>query len=211
MVSPSNILARGKRSYFANCTEAHLNTAKPTILSFASYTRGGIPVLVQLPSHVQKHIETIAKHEQDFFARRTLAERIADKIAAFAGNFKFVLLHLSVFCGWIVWNTSHLVPHFDAIPFPLLATSVALEALLLASIILMRQSGLGKRADERDHLMLQVLLLVEREMSAVIQMNREFADRLNLPAASDQEIQELAQPTPIDNMAQKIQENLSRE
>jgi uncharacterized membrane protein len=167
---------------------------------------------MQLPSHVREHIETIAKHEQEFYSRRTFGERIADRIAAFAGNFKFVSLHLAIFSGWILWNTytSH-VPHFDPAPFPLLDTIVALEAILLASIILMRQSGMAKRAEERDHLMLQMLLLAEKELSALIRVNQELANRLNLPAAQDQEIEELAKPTPIDSVAQTIQENLARE
>lgn len=166
---------------------------------------------MQLPIHLREHIETIAKHEQEFYSRRTFAERIADRIAGFAGNFKFVSLHLAVFSAWIFWNVSHRFPHFDPLPFPLLDTIVALEAILLASIILMRQSGLGKRADERDHLMLQILLLAEKELSALIRVNQELAKRLNLPAAKDEEIQELAKPTPIDNVAQTIQENLSRQ
>jgi uncharacterized membrane protein len=166
---------------------------------------------MQLPNHVREHIETIAKHEQEFHSRRTFAERIADRIAGFAGNFKFVSLHLAVFSAWMFWNISRRFPHFDPAPFPLLDTIVALEAILLASIILMRQSGLGRRADERDHLMLQILLLAEKELSAVIRMNQELANRLNLPTAKDEEIQELAKPTPIDCVAQTIQENLSRE
>ena len=51
-------------------------------------------------------------------------------------------------------------------PLPALALFVALEAILLASFILMRQGLLAKRADERSHLMLQLLLLAEKEMES---------------------------------------------
>ena len=166
---------------------------------------------MQLPIHVREHIETIAKHEQEFYSRRTFAERIADRIAGFAGNFKFVSLHLAFFSAWMLWNISDRFPHFDPAPFALLDTIVALEAILLASIILMRQSGLGRRADERAHLTLQILLLAEKELSALIRMNQDLANRLNLPAAKDQEILELAKPTPIDSVAQTIQEKLGRD
>jgi uncharacterized membrane protein len=94
----------------------------------------------------------------------------------------------------------------------LLDTVVALEAILLASFILMRQSGLAKRADERDHLMLRILLLTEREVSTVIRMNQQMAERIGLGAISmDEEIKEMAKPTSIDNVAQIIQENLTGE
>src|SRR6202046_2856331 len=167
---------------------------------------------MQIPSHIQEHIETIARHEQEFNSKRSRTERIGDSIARFAGSFSFVLLHIAVFLAWMVVNLVPGTSHFDPLPFPLLDTIVALEAILLASFILMRQSGLAKRADERDHLMLQILLLTEREVSAVVNMNQQIAERVGLSAISrDVEIQEMAKPTSIDNVAQTIQENLASE
>ena len=167
---------------------------------------------MQIPSHIQEHIETIARHEQEFNSKRSRTERIGDSIARFAGSFSFVLLHIAVFFAWMVVNLVPGTSHFDPLPFPLLDTIVALEAILLASFILMRQSGLAKRADERDHLMLQILLLTEREVSAVVNMNQQIAERVGLSAISrDVEIQEMAKPTSIDHVAQTIQENLVSE
>ena len=160
-------------------------------------------------SHIQDHIDTIAKHEQDFHAGRSRAERIGDRIAAFAGSFPFAF-----FAAWMLINTLSIVGirHFDPSPFPLLDTGVALEAILLASFILMRQSGLAKRADEREHLMLQILLLTEKEVSAVVRMNQQIAEHLGLLNISkDEEIKELGRPTSVDEVAESIQENLSRE
>jgi hypothetical protein len=60
----------------------------------------------------------------------------------------------------------------------------------------MRQSGLAKRADERDHLMLQILLLTEREVSAAVRMNQQMAERIGLGVIStDEENKEIAKPT----------------
>ncbi len=117
-----------------------------------------------IPNFVQDHVATIAKHEQDFLANRSKAERLGDAIATFAGSFPFVVVHIACFTLWITLNTANMkaVPHFDPRPFALLDTCVALEAILLASFILMRQSGLAKRADEREHLMLQILCLRRR-------------------------------------------------
>jgi len=164
------------------------------------------------PNHVQEHADTIAKHEQEFIANRSAAERLASRIAGFAGSFSFVLIHVGVFAVWIIINTRGIggIPRFDPNPFSLLATCVALEALLLASFILMRQSGLAKRADERDHLMLQMLLLAEKELSAVVRMNQQIAERMGLRSVSkDEEIQKLGQPTSIDEVARTIQDTLS--
>lgn len=167
---------------------------------------------MQIPSHVQEHIDTIARHEQEFLAKRSRADKIGDAVAGFAGNFAFVIIHLGVFIIWICVNSRGTGARFDPAPFPLLDTIVALEAILLASFILMRQSGLAKRADERDHLMLQILLLTEREVSAIVNINQQIAERIGLRAIStDQEIKEMARPTSIDNVAQIIQKDLTGE
>jgi uncharacterized membrane protein len=165
-------------------------------------------------SHVQKHIDLIAKHEQDFLVRRTAAERLGDSIAGFAGSLSFVCIHLVIFVGWIVFNTISFnrIQHFDPAPYSLLGTFVALEAILLGSIILMRQSRMSRRAEERDHLMLQILLLTEKEITAVLGMDRQIAGKVGLrQVATDQEIEQLSRHTSIDEVAQTIKENLPAE
>jgi uncharacterized membrane protein len=169
---------------------------------------------MQTPNHLQDHIETIAKHEQDFQANRSRGERIGDRIAAFSGSFPFVAIHIIFFLGWMAINTlsASSLRHFDPYPFPLLDTCVALEAILLASFILMRQSGLAKRADEREHLMLQILLLTEKEVSAVVRMNQQIAEHFGLLNISkDEEIRDLGRPTSVDAVAATIQEKLANE
>jgi uncharacterized membrane protein len=160
-------------------------------------------------SHVQEHIELIAKHEMEFMAARTRAERIADSVAAFIGSLQFVGVNLLVYSTWIVVNTLLPAKHFDPRPFALLQTCVAIEAIFVASFILIRQGRLGRRSDERDHLMLQILLLTEKEVTAVLGMDRKIAEQMGLGrAANQEEVRELSQDTSIDAMAQTIKENL---
>jgi uncharacterized membrane protein len=161
--------------------------------------------------HLQEHIDVIAKHEQEFLSSRTSAERLGDALAGFAGSFWFVSIHIAIFVLWIVFNTLPQSPihHFDPSPFPLLGTVVALEAILLASIILMRQARMSRRSDERDHLMLQILLLTEKEITAVLTMDRRIADQVGLePMQNEKELEQLSQQTSIDEVAQTIKENL---
>jgi uncharacterized membrane protein len=169
---------------------------------------------MQPSHHVQEHIDTIARHEQEFLERRTTVERLGDSIAAFVGSLGFVALHLALFLAWILVNRLPLahIPHFDPPPFSLLATCVAMEGILLSSFILMRQGRLARRSDERDHLMLQILLLTEKEITAVLQINRHVADKLGVKSvAQDEAIEELSQHTSIDQVAQTIQDNLTPE
>ena len=166
---------------------------------------------VMAQNHIQEQIDLIARHEQEFLAQRTPSERIGDRIAVFAGSFWFVCLHLAAFLLWTGLNTLPQTRafHFDPYPFSLLSTLITMEAILLASFILMRQARMGKRADERDHLMLQILLLTERELTAVLKMDRQIASQVGLTAvAESREVRELSQHTSVEEMAQKIRENL---
>jgi uncharacterized membrane protein len=165
-------------------------------------------------NHVQEHIDLIAKHEHEFLAQRTRSEVIGDYIAGFAGSLGFVGLHLVSFVSWIGWNTLPVLKRlqFDPPPFSLLGTCVALEAILLASFILMRQARTGRRADERDHLMLQILLLTEKEITTVLSMDRQIAKQMRLDkVANSAEVRELSQHTSIDDVAGIIKESMPTE
>lgn len=165
-------------------------------------------------SHLKDHIEIIAKHEEEFLARRTTSERVGDLLGTFVGSLGFIALHVAVFAAWILTNTLHIdnLAHFDPVPFPLLDTVVAMEAIFLASFIVMRQSRLSRRSDEREHLMLQVLILTEKEVTAVLNLQRQLAVKAGLPGVvGDAQIAQLSKDTSIDEVAQTIRESLPNE
>ncbi len=191
------------------------------MLAFASYGAAGVvktqPASLQRElismsqSHIKEHIDLIAKHEQDFLTNRTPAERLGDSFAGFAGSLSFVCIHVAIFAAWIAFNTAWFTHarHFDPPPFPLLGTIVALEAILLASMILMRQCRTNRRAEERDHLMLQILLLTEKEITAVLGMDQKIAEEVGLrQVAEDEEIKQLSRRTSIDDVAKTIKDKL---
>jgi len=162
-----------------------------------------------MQSHIQDHVELIAKHEQEFLARRTHWERATDAIAVFIGSAGFIAVHLVLFASWVLLNTLPHLRHFDPEPFALLQTCVACEAILVASFILMRQTRLGRRSDERDHLMLQILLLTEKEITAVLGMDRSIAKEMGLhKEANHPDVRELSRETSIEDVAQTIKESI---
>ena len=57
-------------------------------------------------SHIEAHVDLIAKHEQEFLAKRTPGQRLGDRIAAWVGSFTFVILHVCFFVLWISGITS---------------------------------------------------------------------------------------------------------
>ncbi len=147
-------------------------------------------------------------------ARRTAAERVGDFLGAFVGSLTFIGIHVMWFAAWILVNTVQIarIPHFDPAPFSILDTVVAIEAIFLASFIVMRQSRSSRRSDERDHLILQVMLLAEKEVTAVLQIERQIAARIGLSeVAKDAEIVQLSQKTSIDDVAQSLKDSMTSE
>jgi uncharacterized membrane protein len=164
--------------------------------------------------HIQEHIDVIAKHEHEFLARRTPSERLGDRMASLIGSMSYVAVHIVLVAVWVAWNALPLnqARAFDLFPFPLLDTGLAFEAILVASFILMRQSRMSRRSDERDQLMLQILLLTEREITAVLGMERQIAARMGLhDIAQDKEISQMSEATSIDEVALNLKESLPTE
>jgi uncharacterized membrane protein len=161
--------------------------------------------------HLQDHVQIIAKHEQEFLQRRTQSERLGDSLGAFIGSLTFVVIHMAWFAVWLLVNTLQLgLPHFDPFPFSLLNSVVAMEAIFLASFILMRQARMSRRSDERDHLILQILMLTEKEITASLGLERQIAARMGMhDVTRDAGIEQLSQATSIDEVAQEVQEHLA--
>ncbi len=60
--------------------------------------------------------------------------------------------------------------------------------------------------------MLQVLLLTEREITAVLGMDREIAGQVGLKkVANEKEVEQLSKKTSIEDVAQTIKESLPLE
>ena len=162
------------------------------------------------PDVVQEHVELIAQHEQEFLAKRSSIERVSDAIAGFAGSLPFVGLHGALFAGWFAVNTLDVgVRHFDPYPFGLLGALVSMEGIVLASFILMRQVRTGRRSDERDHLILQMLMLSEKEITANLRIQRAIAARLGISdGVHDKHAEALSQQTSVGELAQTIRDSL---
>lgn len=164
-----------------------------------------------LPQHIQKHIQTIATQEKDFQLRQTSAEKFGHSIGGFIGSLPFVLLHLAWFCVWILVNTvpNRAIGRFDPFPFPLLAIIIGIEGIFLVSFILIRQKRMSRRSEEREHLLLQVMLLAEQEITTLIEIERRKSIHNNLPGiANDTDVQSLSQPTCVDDLTRRIRETL---
>jgi uncharacterized membrane protein len=161
---------------------------------------------------IRQNIDAVVKLEQDSLRDRSFADRLADSIAAFAGSFKFVLLHILFYGSWIVINLGLVpdIPRFDPYPFMLLSMSVSLEAIFLSTFVLIKQNRMSRREDLRAHLDLQINLLSEREMTLVLQLLREISGRLGVHDAPP-EFHDLSEKTSVEALANEIMQKLPEE
>jgi uncharacterized membrane protein len=71
----------------------------------------------------------------------------------------------------------------------------------------MKQNRMSRRADQRDHLHLQIGLLAEKEITKVIQMLAQMSHHQGMEII-DEEVQELSQNTAVDRLAKELEHKL---
>jgi uncharacterized membrane protein len=81
-------------------------------------------------------------------------DRVADQVTDFAGSLRFVYIHALWFSAWIAVNVGAVGVslEFDKFPFGLLTMVVSLEAIFLATFVMVTQNRQGRRADIRSEL-----------------------------------------------------------
>lgn len=151
--------------------------------------------------------------EEALEENRTRTDRIADLIGGFSGSMSFVALHVLWFTAWFLINSGFLswLPRFDPYPFILLAMVVSVEGVLLSTFVLMKQNRMQKKIDVRDHLNLQIDLLAEKEVTKCLQLLRAVCNHLEIREVEhDPELEEMADATSVDMVAENVQSELPR-
>jgi len=98
---------------------------------------------------------------------------------------------------------------FDPYPFSLLNVFVSLEAIFLTSFVLMTQNRMTKQADRRAHLDLQVNLLAEQELTAILQMLYALCQKAGTCARiNDVRVEQLLRDTDIVQLAITLEKEL---
>jgi len=122
----------------------------------------------------------IARREAEERALRW-QERAALAISNFAGSMPFVWVHLALYGGWILANTVGLagIPRFDP-SLVILAMAASVEAIFLSTFILITQNRMQAQAERRSELNLQISLLAEHEVTRLMQIVTDIAERLDV-------------------------------
>ena len=168
----------------------------------------------RLADIIEQNIQTIINTRQIAANHRTREERLADAITAFSGHMYFVYFHIVWFGVWISINLGFFgIQPFDPFPFGLLTMIVSLEAIFLATFVLISQNRLSDEADRRADLDLQMGLLTEHELTRALKMLDAIQDKLGIENDTDQELQDLEKdvnPKDVLNEMDRIQRRMNQ-
>jgi uncharacterized membrane protein len=156
---------------------------------------------------VDRNIRALLERRRAEDAEKTFWEKAAADITAFAGSSFSVALHVVVFGLWLLINKARLgpVPVFDP-SLVGLAAFASIEAIFLSTFILMTQQRMMREADRRVHLTLQVSLLAEYEITRLVSLTKEIADKVGVKRSEASDLEEIGREITPESMLAQIDE-----
>ena len=116
---------------------------------------------------IRKRVSRNANEE--LAARRTRADRIANKVAEFGGSWQFIALFFVLIFSWVILNTVFLVKgELDTYPYNMLDLVIGIIAGLQAPFILLSQNRQAEQDRLRSDLDYQVNLKNELSLTEVL-------------------------------------------
>ena len=143
----------------------------------------------RLIARVARRMHTARNLNQEFEERLTVGNRLADKVAAVGGSWRFIVGFGLFLLAWAVINAVVLTEHaFDPYPFIFLNLLLSMLAAVQAPVIMMSQN----RQAEKDRLAAALDYEVNVKAETAIAELHDKIDRLQgqieqfLPAAEPQ-------------------------
>jgi uncharacterized membrane protein len=154
---------------------------------------------------IERNIRTIIHLRTKAARERSLQGRIADAITSFSGRMIFAYVHIVWFGIWILLNTGRFgMRPFDPFPYGLLTMVVSLEAIFLATFVLISQNRLSEETEYRADLDLHIGLLTEHELTRVLQMLDAIQDKLGIVDHENSELADLEMETKPEDVLAEI-------
>jgi len=165
-----------------------------------------------LNTSLKRNIQALENRRHKEAAAATREERIAQIITRFTGSMTFVYIHLVCYGAWIMANLGLVpgVPRFDP-SFVVLAMEASVEAIFLSTFVLISQNRMAAAADKRADLDLQISLLTEHELTKLSELMVAIAERLDIKAGANPELQEVQQDVAPEAVLDEIESAATNE
>lgn len=129
------------------------------------------------PEEIGQNIAAV----QAFYARQarelSRSQKLAESIAGAIGRPTFLGAILALVALWIAANalrTALGFAAFDPAPYFWLQGIVSLSALMITTVVLIKQNRVARLAEQRAHLELKVTLLIEQKAAKIINLLEEL-------------------------------------
>jgi uncharacterized membrane protein len=158
----------------------------------------------------RENIEAIAQLERDALHRRSWIERFSENTVKFIGSIAFLLLNALLMGAWTLINLN-LIPGltpFDRFPFGVLALIVSAESIILTIFVLISQNRLMRQSDKRAHLDLQVGLLAEQEITALVEMVHKLCEHAGVDVDYSKHAENFGKTTDVQKIVKELDEKL---
>ena len=121
---------------------------------------------------------------------------------------RFVCLHAAVYGFWVIANLGWIPALAPWDPtFVVLAMIASVEAIFLSTFILITQNRMAASADRRAELDVQISLLAEAEITKLVELVSEIAERMDVPAAAHEEVEEMKRQVAPEAVLDAIEES----
>jgi uncharacterized membrane protein len=157
------------------------------------------------------NVEKVVRLAEASYANQSLSTRLGSIITGGIGTMASVFVHALFIAGWVALNSGYVpgVKPFDPYPFSLLTLAVSFEGVLIALFVLLRQNRMSRDADLRAHLSLQMGMLIEQEVTAVLQLTKKMSEQNGIDF--EPQVNMLLQATDIEQLAQELEKKLPEE
>ncbi|AHF08056.1 DUF1003 domain-containing protein [Desulfitobacterium metallireducens] len=131
---------------------------------------------------IKEYENTIERQLDKQYLRSTKwSDRLADRIAAFGGSWKFIMLFSGFLALWIITNTVLVIGHFDPPPFILLNLVLSFIAAFQAPIIMMSQNRHAEHDKHESLIDFAINYKAEKEIDDIQQhLHRMEADIIKI-------------------------------
>ena len=155
---------------------------------------------------VQRNIRAVAELAADQQKAKSIEDRVAMAVSRFAGSMNFVYVHALIFGLWTAANMG-LFPGIQNFDHNLnaLNTIATLEAIFLATFVLIAQNRMTANEEVRNHLDVQVSLLAEHETTHILRLVTAIGEKMGISGVDDPEIMELLRNVEAQEIIDQIE------
>lgn len=157
-----------------------------------------------------QNIQAVVDLEQQALLHRTPVDRFTDAISGAAASPAFITLHAALVVLWLAGNMRASQP-FDPYPYSLLTLVLSIEAIFLTGFVLMSQNRMRRQADKRAHLDLQINLLAEQELTAILAMLQALCEQAAVTVPANAALDQLMKATDIQKIAVRLDRELAED